>query len=160
MVYQWKPKSMLSHLMEAQKVGEELERIRKRHRGKLTAKYVVAAAKNERSVLHSGFEWDDAVAAEKHRLEQARKIIQSIEVVIQPRQEDEPTVIRAFVNVTNGERHFTSIHVALSEPGFRQQLLEQAYADLEAWRKKYAELQELAHIFDVIDNSVLAGEDG
>ena len=51
-----------------------------RRDGVLTAEAVLAAAKKQRSALHPYFEWDDAAAAMKHRLEQARQLIKSYRV--------------------------------------------------------------------------------
>lgn len=53
--------------------------------GRLTAKAVVEDARNEDSPLHAEFEWNDAKAAEKFRLEQARTLIQSFKVYIELR---------------------------------------------------------------------------
>jgi hypothetical protein len=48
--------------------------------GRLTAPLVVEAARPEDAPLHSQFEWDDGVAAEKYRLTQARHLITSVKV--------------------------------------------------------------------------------
>ena len=50
--------------------------------GKLTAKNLLEFSKNPKSPLHTMFEWDDSIAANRYRIEQARKIINSIEITI------------------------------------------------------------------------------
>ena len=50
-------------------------RILEKRGGKLTAETVVADAADPDSPLHDVFEWDDAVAANRHRVEQARALI-------------------------------------------------------------------------------------
>jgi hypothetical protein len=50
--------------------------------GVLSTPNVVEAAKNPNSILHSYFEWDNEQAANKHRLEQAAKLIRSFKVSI------------------------------------------------------------------------------
>ena len=60
--------------------AEELIRIRAKH-GELTAKGTVDEARDEKSPLHPEFEWDDGVAGEKYRINQASSLIRSIVVV-------------------------------------------------------------------------------
>ena len=65
MAYKWTPGSRLSG--DADTVGEQLEQIRKDHRGRLEAADVVRAAKRKRgSALGRLFEWDEARAATRH----------------------------------------------------------------------------------------------
>ena len=79
-------------------------------------------------------------------------LIGSVMVVTQ--QIDEP--IRAFhsvkVNTESSEddaetRAYVSLDVALSDEEYRRQLLQQAARELNTWRKKYGELQELYKFF-------------
>jgi hypothetical protein len=51
-------------------------------RGRITPARVVENARPVNSLLHDRFEWDDAKAAELHRLDQARVLIASVEVQI------------------------------------------------------------------------------
>src|SRR4051812_1463795 len=41
---------------------------------------VVDAARDDESPIHDYFEWDDVVAAEEHRRQQAREMVRSIEI--------------------------------------------------------------------------------
>lgn len=50
--------------------------------GRLTATDVVEAARIETSPLHRYFEWDDDAAAEAYRIEQARRLIRSVKVIV------------------------------------------------------------------------------
>lgn len=50
--------------------------------GELTPRLVVEAAADDTSPLHSLFTWDDTVAAQAFREEQARHVIRSVRVVI------------------------------------------------------------------------------
>jgi hypothetical protein len=69
--------------VNAQHVGEELERIRA-DKGKLVPADVLEAAAEEHSPLHAAFEWDDSAAAHQHRLNQARRLIVSIRILNAP----------------------------------------------------------------------------
>lgn len=137
--------------VDAQVVGEHLEKITNKHGG-LNPHLVVKEAERKNSPLHACFTWDDTKAAEQYRLNEARKLIGSVMVVTQ--HIDEP--IRAFHSVkvnTSSEsdddtsRAYVSLDVALSDEEYRRQLLQQAVRDLNTWRKKYSELRELHKFF-------------
>lgn len=51
-------------------------------RGRLTATQVVNAARDPASPLHEYFEWDNTAAADAWRIEQARRLIRSVRVVV------------------------------------------------------------------------------
>lgn len=50
--------------------------------GKVAPSQIVEAARDENSPLHQVFEWDDTIAAQEHRLLQARQLIRT--VVVRP----------------------------------------------------------------------------
>lgn len=58
---------------------QELEAIRGKA-GVLTPRAVLAEARKPKHPLHSRFEWDDSVAAERYRLEQAHELIVSVRI--------------------------------------------------------------------------------
>ncbi len=150
MIYQWRDGARMA--AEAQSAGEELERIRTKHNGRLEPDWVVHAAKKEVNPLHPLFEWDDNVAAQHYRVVQARQVIRSIDVVIE--QAEKPKPIRAFVSVVRDrDQSYTSVSHAMSDPELRRQVLLAALGELEAWRKRYAELVELANVFAAIDEA-------
>jgi len=51
-------------------------------RGRLSPADVVETARDPASPLHHCFDWDDSTAAESWRLEQARRLIRSVRVVV------------------------------------------------------------------------------
>lgn len=151
MIYQWKKGAQ--HKVNPQVAGEELERLRTYHNGRLESSIVVEAARDETNPLHPEFEWNDARAAESHRLNQASAMIRHI-AVITPKRDGSEAPIRAFVSVVRDEdRSYTSTAHAMSEADLRQQVLDQAWRELEAWRQRHAELIELAEIFSAIDQA-------
>lgn len=153
MIYNWKPRAQIK--IDAQAAGAELENIRLAHNGRLETGDVVSAARDKASVLHDHFEWDDVAAAEKFRLEQAGYLIRSIEVIVE--EGDVANPIRAFVSVTrDSDRSYTSIQHAMSDDELRQQVIAQAWSELEAWRQRHAELIEFAAIFSVVDQALAA----
>jgi len=59
---------------------DELERLYEANGGRLTPAIVLDAAREPASPLHSSFEWDDLVAGEHHRHQQARDLIRKARV--------------------------------------------------------------------------------
>ncbi len=150
-VYRWKPGSTAK--VDAQVVGETLEALRVRQNGRLESEDVLDVARDPTSPLHPHFEWDDSIAAEAHRLDQARYLIRSIEVEVE-KADAPPVPIRAFVSVQrDADRSYTSTAHALSQPDLRAQVLAQAWRELEAWRNRHAELVEFARVFATIDEA-------
>lgn len=150
MIYQWKDGSMPK--VDAQAAGQEMERLRTMRNGRLEAKDLVEQSRDPSAPLHPAFEWDNDAAAEAYRIDQARYLIRSIEVVVLPEPEAKP--VRAFVSVRrDDDRSYTSVAHAMSDPELRQQVLDNALRELEAWRNRYAELVELANVFAAIDEA-------
>ena len=150
--YAWKPGARFSG--DVQKVGREIERIRGADGGKLEPEAVLTHARSANSILHGYFEWDDAVAAEQHRLSQAGDLIRAVQVDVTRSNIAAPKLIRAFVSVErNGERNYTSTLHAMTDADLRAQVLATAWKELLALRQKYEGLEELAKIFAAIDEA-------
>lgn len=150
-VYRWRPGQDSRWTGDAQVIGEHLEALLEGADGRLTPDVVVEDARDKNSPLHPNFEWDDKRAATEHRRETARRLIGSLVVVeIAAKPVEVPT--RAFVSVqADAKRFFTTVVTAMQEPVMRDQVLHQAWQDLQAWRKKYAGLKEFAAIISAID---------
>lgn len=69
--------------------GKELERIRTKNEGKLTARNVVSEARAAKSPLHPVFEWDNKKAGTEYRLNQARTLIRAVRVIHEKTGEEE-----------------------------------------------------------------------
>lgn len=130
----------------ADEAMEELERIRKKH-GLLKAEIVVEESKDERSVLHKCFQWDDSKAAEAWRKEQARQLIKNIVVVITETQVS--ASFRALVNVSSSKssfRSFVPLADAMDDTISHKDLLFQAKKEMEAFISKFNSLNELSKV--------------
>lgn len=150
-IYGWRSGSRIS--IDPQKAGEALANLQRGRNELLEAEAIVSAARDETSVLHPHFEWDDAVAAEAFRCDQARELVRSLTIDIS-RSNLESKPVRAFVNVDVGQdRGYVSTMTAMSSETLRKQVLERAFAELESWRARHAELTELARIFAAIDET-------
>jgi len=114
---------------DAQRIGEELELIKSKET--LNPRSVVKKAKDRKSVLHNYFDWDDNVASEKWRLQQARSIVNHvIEVVIIKGEQVEE---RAFFNVVakNDKNVYVSLTEAITIPSYKKQVLKEMEITLQ-----------------------------
>lgn len=105
--------------LDAQKTGDELERIRQSDGGKLITQRVWAEAIKDESPIHKAFTWDVEKAARERWTDQARELIR---VVMQVEGEVERS---AFINVSvrtnetdNAEtvHYYQAVNVIASNP--------------------------------------------
>lgn len=112
-------------------------------RGSLTPALVVDVARNPEHPLHGRFEWDDSIAAEKYRLEQAGQLLR---VTYAP-QKGKPRDLRAFVAI-KGEDSPRSEYVpteeVLENPFTRELLLRQMKRDWQTFERRYSHMAEFA----------------
>lgn len=75
---------------------DQLQAVYDEH-GRLTPQAVVDTARTEDHPLHDRFEWDNQVAGEAYRLDQARRLIRSVRVTYREADEREAArTVRAF----------------------------------------------------------------
>lgn len=135
----------------AQVVGEMCEELS--NTIGLTPKTLLDANRDMDTPLHDYFEWDNDVAAEKYREEQARYIIRSLVVIP---QDTEPEV-RAFQSIIleNDDNVFEHVNTIVKREDLTAQMLEKAKKELYAFQTKYNSLRtytELSEVFTSIDN--------
>ena len=152
--YSWK--SGVQFPVKAQVAADTIKKLQAAiGRDDITAKELLDASRDENAPLHSCFEWDDSIAAEHFRVYQARKLIGSIEIVIQ-RDESETISTRAFVNVKpqtpTQQGQFVGITFAMENPDYRQQVLKNALNELESFQRKYSVYSELTTVFKAIND--------
>lgn len=131
---------------------DELLAVRSQH-GKLTPQLVVDAARNPEHPLHSRFEWDDAVAGEAWRRQQAHELIRKAKVVYREAGETEPEKsVRAFVAIRAEEGHvFDPVEEVAQDP-FRQRLV---LADMEReWKALFARYKEFEEFLSLVRQDV------
>lgn len=122
---------------DPQKIGEELAAISAANGGRLTPKSVVEKAANPRHPLHRFFEWDDAKAANAHRLEQARELIRIIRV-----DDDDGKQVRAFFSINDRGTSYRSLTEVRQSQGLQELVLKSALKDLRAWEARYRDLTD------------------
>lgn len=63
-------------------IEARLEQLLRLNQNRLTPDLVLEDARNKNSPLHDIFEWNNAIAAQKYRLDQARELIRSVKVEV------------------------------------------------------------------------------
>jgi hypothetical protein len=130
--------------------------------GDVDLQTLVDQARPKDAPLHNEFTWPDKKAANQWRLHEARKIVQSVEIVY-PTKPPTRAWERVMVDViaeTPEEKPqrrsvFRSINEIMADPVTRNDLLVQAIRDYQSLRKRYAGLQELAQVHAAIDGVIV-----
>jgi hypothetical protein len=122
---------------------------------------VVAHARDPASPFHKHFEWDDDVAADSYRLAQAGALIRYVKFDVVTRdpvtKAVKLTTTRAYQsrpsqrNRAGGYEHLEDL---MADDDKRAELLHQVLKELSSYRKRYAALQELAEVWQAIDDSL------
>ena len=109
----------------------------------LTPQNLVNISRDKNHPLHCEFEWNDSIAAEAYRVEQAKQLIRDITIV---HDEEEKKSDRGFV-ITPGRNHvYVPLNDALSNETWKNNLLEAAKRDMVAFIAKYRRLTELTRV--------------
>jgi hypothetical protein len=128
---------------DPQKIGEALAALAGKA-GELTPKAVVESARNPRSIFHRHFEWDNLIAAEAYRLDQARTLIRSVRVE-EPDAEDGYAM--AFVSISDkGGTSYRTLGAIKGDASLQAKVLEQAGRDLQAWQNRYRALEDVCAV--------------
>ena len=146
MVYEWKTASYIK--ADANIAGKQCEELEKTVG--LTPKNLLDANRAENAPLHSEFEWNDGIAAEKYRENQARHIIACLCVRAETTTGEQSEPVRAFLK-TEPESEDQSLNVILQSADSHSAMLAMALKELKAFQNKYKMLSELKPLFDVME---------
>lgn len=128
-------------------VGEQLQAIYDNN-GAITPLIVVETARDERHPLHAHFIWDDSVAGELYRCNQAAQMIRRV-TIRRTTPDGEDVVTRAWVSRTEIEGQagdeppigqYLPVEVVISSPDLRpkyEQAMEREWKALYAKYKEY-----------------------
>lgn len=144
-------------------IYSELERVRELGDGDISLQTLVDESKPKDAALHVEFDWHGATAANKWRLIQGRKLVQSIQII---HVDSAPTRVYESVRVVEVEqgksakpkRVFRTVQDIMSDPVTRGELLAQAFREGAAFRRRFRGLQELAKVFAALDEVLLEVE--
>jgi len=98
--FTWKMKG-LAKKVNPDDAAKELQRIQNIY-GSITPEILVNEAKKRKSPLHAIFEWDDTKAAENYRLQQARILLNNIQVTIITDNESKNISVYEVTSVKDG----------------------------------------------------------
>lgn len=152
MVYEWRDGSRIKG--DAQEIGNCIEKLTVRRGGHLKPNDIVTAARRKSSPLHNLFEWDESAAATEYRRWQARRVLNSLRVVVEvtPGASPEPTVAYYSVQTEEAERAYVPAQTVVRHEDMRTYALREALIMLAAARKRYSHLSELSSVFDEVGN--------
>ena len=147
MVYKWNPSYHAK--ADAQVAGAVCEQLAAENR--LTAQELVDVSEPKTAPLHDAFEWNNKIAGNEWRKEQARRMIRSLLIV---REDREP--VKMYFNLETKEPEYKSIKLILESEDDYRKMLSNALGELRAFQLKYAKLRELEPLFSMIET--LGGE--
>lgn len=112
------------------------------------------AREHEDSEMHKCFTWDNDIAADKWRLEEARMIHRNLVIsyVKDDAPDKEPILVRATYRTdTAPTAGYKPTALIMRNEDERKGMLRVAKKELQQFRYKYRILSELQPIFDLID---------
>lgn len=146
---------------DPQIIGSRLDALCNRASESLTPEMVVNDARPIDSPLHPFFEWDDSVAGELYRKDQARFLLRCLVVNEDYVGGDKNREIRAFIHVQTMDNHrvtaedkpatYYPIGKIMSEGDLRARLVHQALKELLSWQERYRVYSELTQLNSWID---------
>lgn len=144
--YKWR--DGFQYAVKADVVGSVIEEIEARD-GTVTKEAFLDASRPEDSPTHSMFEWNDAMAAEKWRLEESRHIIINLQVTYDDASDSGKKDVSAFVNIKSERKaEYKNIIDALSDQESRALIIERINRDLDQIIERNRHIEELADILE------------
>jgi len=133
--------------------------IAKEHGGIISPRLIVDVARDGKNPLHGYFIWDDKIAGERYRLNQASLLIRRIKIdIVKPtgktkmieikpvRQFPSPASLRG----KDGTGSYIHIEKVMKDDALRANMLETAKKELIAIKVKYENLTELSKVWEAI----------
>jgi hypothetical protein len=119
---------------KSEEIAAQLLEIQAANEGVLTARNIVEAAAAEEHPLHPHFEWDDAVAGPKYRLQQARALVRVVKLEFVGAR-GHPEEIRVFHSVQSANSPTGRAYVHLDDIKANEVLTQQPKRQMEMeWR--------------------------
>lgn len=134
--------------VSAEVAGAEFERLERT--GGLTPQRLVDASEAEDAPMHKAFEWDDEKAGNEWRKQQARMLINHIEIKHLPTEKKKPIRIRAFMQPSVSAPYESTVTIMKDEEK-RSAVFAMGMKMLKDFKRRYADLKEFAKIIDAID---------
>lgn len=110
---------------------------------------IVEYARKPNAELHRCFTWNDAEAANKYRIFEARQVVCNLIIRKEKGEKQEPTPIRLFHKIENG--HYKPLTLIVQNEDEYESLLRQCKEALQSLKRKYSSLSEYQEIWDLIN---------
>lgn len=110
---------------------------------------IVEYARKPNAELHRCFTWNDAEAASKYRIYEARQVVCNLIIRKEKGEKQEPTPIRLFHKIENG--HYKPLTLIVQNEDEYESLLRQCKEALQSLKRKYSSLSEYQEIWDLIN---------
>lgn len=142
-VGEWIPQSGFKSKADANKVAQEVESIGYNNNNDEfnTQEMVDFARNNPTSELHKLFEWNDTIAAEAYRNQQAKDILRYLKITIikneEKEPEKEPTLLRYFVNTGKRDGTYKKTEIVFQNASEADRVLENMRRDAEIFINRY-----------------------
>jgi hypothetical protein len=119
--------------------------------GRLTPECVLEAAEDEDSPLHRFFEWDNDEAAHQYRIDQARRLIRGVRVVVtyEDHEVSMPRYVRD-LEVDEGKQGYVNADRVRKDPGKSKALM------LHEMQRAFAHVQRAINISDGVGETAAA----
>jgi len=139
-------------------MGDWLDGLMRAHKGLVEPADLVNDAQPKQSPMHDCFEWDDTAAGEQYRLHQAGEMCRVV-VVIRPELQTDPDgppiEVRQTISIKHPEKEsparcYVLVSQLMKTPAGREVALADALRELNACKRKYAYLKELAGVFEAL----------
>lgn len=136
------------------------EELRKKLRREVTPRDVLRDARSTSSPYNKFFCWDDTKAAEAHRVNQARQLLQHLKLIYTDDEGNEVPV-RRYVRVmlsTPADKELRSGYVprqkVLKTDYLRIQVVESARQLLESFKSRFRMFREIEEVYPLIDQAI------
>lgn len=121
--------------------------------GRLTPETVVLAARDPASPLHDFFDWDNATAAHKHRIEESRRLIRTVTLTFTVEQQQVRTV--AYVHdpaCAPGDQGYISVNRVRTDADLAREVLVNEFSRVTAAMNRAKSLSAVLGLADEVDH--------
>lgn len=141
---------------DPQKIGEALAGIVVEKGGYVNAEDVIAAAAaDRRHYLRQFITWSDKDAAKAHRLNEARAIIRSVEIVEVDAPND--TRRRAFISLTaDRQRSYRPVQIIEADVRLQLAVMQDAIRYLRSFRRRYRQMADICALVEIAEAGIEA----
>lgn len=119
----------------------------------LTAKNLLKQAKNKKSSLHNFFDWENNSAGHQWRLQQARALINVIQIVVEEKMHYAYENVRITTKNGGSQRVYKPKFEIISNEELRLQLVRRAIEHIKYWQEQNKSYNELKPIFVSIERT-------